>query len=91
MKKDTLIGHKEVVIVCEESGLVSFSYNALLTTLDVNIIAKPMLKEKELVKAKGVEYWQLEECLWDSFIDTIRYLQHDDNDKQPNTITKEQL
>jgi hypothetical protein len=57
MKRDTLIEHKEAVVICEESGLVSLIYNALLTTLDANIITKPMLKEKELVKAKGAEYW----------------------------------
>jgi hypothetical protein len=27
MKRDTLIEHKEVVVVCEESGLVTLSYN----------------------------------------------------------------
>jgi hypothetical protein len=57
MKKNTLIEHKEVVIVCEENGLVSLSYDVLLATLDANIIAKPVLKEKELVKAKGAKYW----------------------------------
>jgi hypothetical protein len=39
MKKDTLIEHKEVV-VCEENGPVSLSYNALLTTPEANIIVK---------------------------------------------------
>jgi len=38
MKRNTLIEHKEVVMVCEESGLVSFSYNVLLTTLEANAI-----------------------------------------------------
>jgi hypothetical protein len=27
MKRNTLIEHKEVVVVCEENGLVSLSYN----------------------------------------------------------------
>jgi hypothetical protein len=35
MKKNTLIEHKEIVI-CEESRPVNMSYNALLTTLEVN-------------------------------------------------------
>jgi hypothetical protein len=36
MKRNTLIEHKEVVIICEESGPISMSYNVLLTTLEVN-------------------------------------------------------
>ncbi len=40
MNRDTLIEHKEVVIVCEESGPISLSYNVLLTTPKANIIAK---------------------------------------------------
>jgi hypothetical protein len=43
MKKNTLIEHKEVVIVCEESGLVSLSYNALQTTLEANVVVKPVV------------------------------------------------
>jgi len=39
MKRDTLIEHKEVV-VCEENGLVSLSYNALLITPEANIVVK---------------------------------------------------
>jgi hypothetical protein len=31
------------VIFCEESGHVSLSYNVLLTTLEANAIAKPIL------------------------------------------------
>jgi hypothetical protein len=42
MKKDTLVEHKEVV-VCEESGHVSLSYNALLTTPKANTIIKPIV------------------------------------------------
>jgi hypothetical protein len=38
LKRNTLIEHKEVVIVCEESGLVSVSYNALLTTPKANVV-----------------------------------------------------
>jgi hypothetical protein len=40
MKKDTLIEHKEVAIICEESKLVSLNYNVLLTTLNANTITK---------------------------------------------------
>ncbi len=29
MKRDTLIEHKEAVVICEESGPISLSYNAL--------------------------------------------------------------
>ncbi len=43
MKKNTLIEHKEDVIVCEESGPVSMSYNALLTTLETNVRVKPVI------------------------------------------------
>jgi hypothetical protein len=42
MKRDTLIEHKEVV-VCEENGPVSLSYNVLLTTLEANIVVKPIV------------------------------------------------
>jgi len=40
MKRDTLIEHKEVVVVCEESGHVSLSSNVLLTTPKANTIVK---------------------------------------------------
>jgi hypothetical protein len=40
MRKNTLIEHKEAIVVCEESGHVSMNYNALLTTLQVNAIVK---------------------------------------------------
>jgi hypothetical protein len=32
MKRDTLIEHKEAIVVCEESGPISLSYDVLLTT-----------------------------------------------------------
>jgi hypothetical protein len=35
MKRNTLIEHKEVTIVCEKSGPINFSYNVLLTTPEV--------------------------------------------------------
>ncbi len=40
MKRNNLIKHKEVVVVCEERGLVSLSYNALLTTPKANVVVK---------------------------------------------------
>jgi len=36
MKRNTLIEHKEIVVVCEESGHVSMSYNVLLTKPKAN-------------------------------------------------------
>jgi hypothetical protein len=42
MKINTLIEHKEVVVVCEESGPISMSYNVLLTTLKANARIKPI-------------------------------------------------
>ncbi len=47
-----------------------------------------MLKEKELVKAKGIEDWQWKEHLWNSFIETIRQLQHGGIEKQLATTNK---
>jgi hypothetical protein len=49
MKWNTLIEHKEVV-VCEESGHVSLSYNVLLTPLEVNVVTKPIVT---IVKGKS--------------------------------------
>jgi hypothetical protein len=43
MKRNTLIEHKEVAIVCEESGLVSLSYNVLLITPEANVVVKPIV------------------------------------------------
>jgi hypothetical protein len=43
MKRDTLIEHKEAIIVCEESGPISLSCNVLLTTPKANTIAKPIV------------------------------------------------
>jgi hypothetical protein len=37
MKINTLIKHKEVVVVCEESGPINLSFNVLLTTLEANV------------------------------------------------------
>jgi len=43
MRKNTLIEHKEITIICEENGLGSLSYNVLLTTLEANIVVKPII------------------------------------------------
>ncbi len=43
MRENTLIEHKEAVVVCEEGEHVNLSYNALLTTPKNNIIAKPIV------------------------------------------------
>jgi len=43
MKRNTLIEHKEVVVVCEESGPISMNYNVLLTTLEVNVGVEPVV------------------------------------------------
>jgi hypothetical protein len=40
MKRNILIEHKEVVVVCEENGSISLNYNVLLTTPNVNSIVK---------------------------------------------------
>jgi hypothetical protein len=40
MKRNTLIEHKEVVVVCEKNGHVSMNYNVLLTTLEANARVK---------------------------------------------------
>jgi hypothetical protein len=43
-----------------------------------------VLKEQELeIKTKGAKDWQRKERLWDSFIETMRLLQHGEIDKQP--------
>jgi hypothetical protein len=47
-----------------------------------------VLKEKELVKAKGTKDWQWKKHLWNSFIETIRQLQHGGIEKQPATTNK---
>jgi hypothetical protein len=43
MKRDALIKHKEIVIVCKESGLISKNYNGTLTTLKTNTTIKQLL------------------------------------------------
>jgi hypothetical protein len=41
--RDTLIRHKEAIIVCEESGHVSSSCNVMLTTPKANIVVKSIV------------------------------------------------
>jgi hypothetical protein len=43
MKRNTLIEHKKIAILCEERGPVSLNYNALLTTLEANVVVKPIV------------------------------------------------
>ncbi len=43
MKRDTLIEHKEVVVVCEKNGHISLSSNVLLTTLEANTVVKHVI------------------------------------------------
>jgi len=50
-----------------------------------------VLKERELVKAKGIEDWQWKKRLWDSFIETIRQLQCGGTEKQPTKTNEESL
>jgi hypothetical protein len=40
MKRNTLIEHKEAIVVCEESGPINLSYNVLLTTPKDNTVVK---------------------------------------------------
>jgi hypothetical protein len=40
MKQDTLIEHKQVIVVCEENGPINLNYNVILTTPKTNIIVK---------------------------------------------------
>jgi hypothetical protein len=43
MMRNIIIEHKEVAIVCEESGPINLSYNVLLTTSEANIVVKPIV------------------------------------------------
>jgi hypothetical protein len=52
---------------------------------------KHVFKEREPVKAKGAKDWQQEKCLWDSFIEIVRQLQHGGTNKQPTIINEDSL
>jgi len=43
MTRDTMIKHKEVTMIFEESGLVITNYNALITQLESKPIAHPIV------------------------------------------------
>jgi len=43
MKRDILISIKKVVVICEESGLITIRYNFILTTPNINTIAKTIV------------------------------------------------
>jgi mannitol/fructose-specific phosphotransferase system IIA component (Ntr-type) len=40
MARDTLIKHKEFVVICEENGSIIANYNALITHLESKSIAQ---------------------------------------------------
>jgi hypothetical protein len=50
-----------------------------------------VFKERESIKAKGAKKWQQGKCLQDSFIETIKQLQHSGAEKQPTTINESSL
>jgi hypothetical protein len=43
MIRNTLIKHKEVVVSCEESGLVLTNYNVLITQPESKLVAHPIV------------------------------------------------
>jgi hypothetical protein len=43
MTRDTLINHKEVVVICEENELVIANYNVLLFQLESKLVAQPIV------------------------------------------------
>jgi hypothetical protein len=43
MMKNTLIKHKEVILICEENGLVVANYNALIIQPKSKPIAQPII------------------------------------------------
>ncbi len=47
-----------------------------------------MFKERELVKAKGVEKWQQKKCLRDLFIEIIKHLQNNGLENNLPTLMK---
>jgi hypothetical protein len=46
MKINTLIKHKEAIVVCEENEPISMNYNVLLTTPKANAGVKPTMTTK---------------------------------------------
>jgi hypothetical protein len=43
MTKYTLIKHKEITMICEESGLVIENYNVLITQPKSKLVAQPII------------------------------------------------
>ncbi len=43
MTRDTLIKHKEVAMIYEESGPLIANYNTLITQLDSKLVAHPII------------------------------------------------
>jgi len=43
MTKDTLISYKELIVICEECGLVITNYNILITQLKSKLVAQPII------------------------------------------------
>ncbi len=50
-----------------------------------------MLKERELIKAKGIEIWQEKKCLQGHLLKLSKQLQNGGIDKQPTIINEESL
>jgi hypothetical protein len=43
MKRNTLMEHKKVVVVCEKNGLISLNYDTLLSALETDTIEKHVI------------------------------------------------
>jgi hypothetical protein len=43
MIRDTMIKHKEVLVICEENGLVLTNYNVLITQPKSKLVAQPIV------------------------------------------------
>ncbi len=43
MARDTLIKHKEIVVICEKNGPIIANYNILITQLESKLIAQPII------------------------------------------------
>lgn len=43
MRRDTLIKHKEVVVICEENGSIITNYNALIIQPKSKLVAQPIV------------------------------------------------
>jgi hypothetical protein len=61
-----------IIITFKSPKLNNVLINVVVVVIILSQQPKQVLKERELVKAKGVEDWQKEEHIHDSFIKTIR-------------------